>query len=424
MDSVRLYHRFEDLPEHARKFFHELGQDSDFALTPSWYQHLAATTCNPGQELRIYYLERDEVPSLLLPMLGTSRSNWPWRARRLSALANYYSALTGPLQRGDTGGIAATMHAISRETPRWDTIDLHPLAPDSTVFNELEQALRAGSMTVHRYFCFGNWYLDVGGRNYQTYLAGLPSKLRHTLARKSQHLHLTKRLQMDIILDGPQLESGINNYLAVYQASWKKPEPFPDFISGLIRLCAQQGCLRLGIAKIDGIAAAAQIWIVHNGVAAIYKLAYDTRFSSLSVGTILTAHLMQHVIDIDRVWEVDYLMGDDAYKQDWMSHRRERWGLRACNLRTPRGLLEALRQSATDLSGKLRNSIFNTLLKRQKMLKINIRQYTQTIKFSEKIKLNDMITRLSKKHFFVKNTPLMTNGKEQRKTNLLHRWWT
>jgi len=41
------------------------------------------------------------------------------------------------------------------------------------------------------------------------------------------------------------------------------------------------------------------------------------------------------------VHEIDYLTGDDTYKKDWMSHRRERWGIIAFNPRTPRGLLGA-----------------------------------------------------------------------------------
>ena len=48
---------------------------------------------------------------------------------------------------------------------------------------------------------------------------------------------------------------------------------------------------------------------------------------------------MQHVLDVDKVDEVDYLSGDDAYKKDWMSHRRERWGVLAMNPRTIRGAL-------------------------------------------------------------------------------------
>ena len=51
------------------------------------------------------------------------------------------------------------------------------------------------------------------------------------------------------------------------------------------------------------------------------------------------AHMLRHVIDEDRVEVVDFLQGDDPYKQDWMSHRRERWGVLAMNPRRARGLL-------------------------------------------------------------------------------------
>jgi CelD/BcsL family acetyltransferase involved in cellulose biosynthesis len=68
-------------------------------------------------------------------------------------------------------------------------------------------------------------------------------------------------------------------------------------------------------------------------VVSIFKLAYDERFAQLSAGSVLTSQLMRQVIDVDRVAVVDYLTGDDAYKRDWMSHRRERVGVRALQLR-------------------------------------------------------------------------------------------
>jgi len=49
------------------------------------------------------------------------------------------------------------------------------------------------------------------------------------------------------------------------------------------------------------------------------------------------------VIDVDKVVEVDFGSGDDPFKKDWMSNRRERWGLIAFNLRTVRGAKEATR---------------------------------------------------------------------------------
>ena len=71
------------------------------------------------------------------------------------------------------------------------------------------------------------------------------------------------------------------------------------------RRCAESGWLRLAIAYIDDQPAAAQIWIVSNGVANIYKLSYDERFAKFSLGTLLTAHLMEHAIDVDKVHEID-----------------------------------------------------------------------------------------------------------------------
>jgi hypothetical protein len=38
---------------------------------------------------------------------------------------------------------------------------------------------------------------------------------------------------------------------------------------------------------------------------------------------------------------IDYLSGDDAHKQEWMSDRRERWGVIAFNPLTVHGLCAA-----------------------------------------------------------------------------------
>jgi hypothetical protein len=53
---------------------------------------------------------------------------------------------------------------------------------------------------------------------------------------------------------------------------------------------------------------------------------------------------MEQAIDVERVREIDYLIGDDAYKSAWMSQRRERFGLVAYDLGTWRGVLGLARQ--------------------------------------------------------------------------------
>lgn len=348
-NKVTVYSGFESLPASYEALFNKAATESGFFFSLPWFlnlqQHALSEQC-----LRIYAVEANQENDdihLMLPLMHSKSVQGFFSLRSLGACANFYTSLFGPVsgQRDlhfqENLGLLAS--AIAAEVPVWDQIVLQPLAVDEPRFDLVANAFRQAGFAVQPYFCFGNWYLDVKDRSYQEYFVTLPSKMKNTLARKSRHLARSHQWNIKIFSSQDQVPTAIAAFQQVYQSSWKSAEVFPQFISGLISMCAQQGWLRLGVAYIDGQPAAAQIWIVSHRIAAIYKLAYDEKYAAFSIGSILTAHLMQHVMDIDRVSEVDYLTGDDAYKQDWMSHRRERWGVVAFNLRTLRGRMAALR---------------------------------------------------------------------------------
>ena len=205
------------------------------------------------------------------------------------------------------------------------------------------EEFRAAGFVVQTFFSAGNWYEPVRGRSYHEYFEGLRSSVRNIAKSKNKKIERTGRARCEIISGTEGLDAGIVAYKKIYSASWKVPEPYSNFVPGLIKTCALQGTLRLGLVYLDGEPAAAQVWTVHSGVASIYKMAYDPKYRDLSVGTYLTTRLMEHVIDVDRVHEVDYLTGDDGYKKDWMSQRRERWGILALNPRTLRGDMAIVR---------------------------------------------------------------------------------
>jgi hypothetical protein len=344
---VSSYSAFDGLPEPTRQLFQKAGDECFFNGLP-WFRNFVRNGMDPGDQLRIYCVESGAPkcgPKLALPMVRRAADSGFWKLRKLSSLSSYYSSLFGPAWNGElshpvTRELAC---AIASDSPRWDAVELKPLAIDSPAFSDLVEGLKAAGFVVQTYFCFGNWYLEVEGRNFAEYMESLPSTLKNTLSRKKKKLMNSGRAVIEIVTDGPDLEASIEAYNQVYLSSWKQPEPYPFFVPGLIRTCAALGALRLGIVRVGGQPAAAQIWIVRGGSALIYKLAYDERFKELSAGTILTAALMQHVIDIDRVRKVDYLSGDDTYKKDWMSHRRELWGILAMNPLTPRGALAIAR---------------------------------------------------------------------------------
>jgi hypothetical protein len=346
--SIRSYARFEDLPLELTQFF-EQGSGHSFYYGLPWFKNFATHGLDEGDRIRIYVAESGDglrQPLAAIVTRYNARVRGILRPHRLVSLSNFYTARFGPIwsdseRRGQ--GILALARGIVAERPRWDSVDLRPLDKTSPAFLELVDSLKKAGLIVQTYSCFGDWYLPVNGRSYREYFEGLSAPLKNTITRKSKKLRSTGQCRMEIVTGGKGLDEAIAAYEKVYGASWKRPEPYPLFTAGLIRTCAENGWLRLGLLYVGEEPAAAQFWIVQNGVASIYKLAYDEKFAGLSAGTVLAAQMMEHVLDVDHVHEVDYLHGDEPYKKEWMSHRRERWGIVAVNPRTLFGSLALIR---------------------------------------------------------------------------------
>ncbi|MBV5310713.1 GNAT family N-acetyltransferase [Chromatium okenii] len=337
-----------DLSHQAQQLLNDHEKRS-FDLGFDWLKLLVEVALDVDDHIRIYLVnENSDNAQLILPLKHKTRS------QNLFALTTFYTSLYSPavIQINAIQIMVSCFSAIRHEIPAWHSLRLQPLARD-TEYTQIKTALRQAGWLTFEFFCFGNWYLPISTTNYDAIFANFSSRVKSTLKRKHKQFLTHGNGHLTIVTRDKHLEQFIQDYVHVYASSWKKPEPYPEFIPALIRLCARRGWLRLGLAYINGEVAAAQIWIVCYGRAAIYKLAYDARFEHYSVGTLLTDHLMRHVIEVDQVKEIDYLIGDDPYKRDWMTHRRERWGLIAYNPRTISGLFGAMKQFTVDSAKKL-----------------------------------------------------------------------
>jgi hypothetical protein len=315
-----------------------LQSNTLFASLP-WFAHLAATSLIEGA-IPAYLVVDAEGPACM-PVLRRTQAG----VRRLEALSNFYTPEFAPVAAA--AQVPALASALARfaagATPRTDVVDLRPLDSNSGFYRHAQSALRNAGFWVDTYFCFGNWYLELSGQPFAEYFESRPSQLKNTWRRNRKKLE-QRGLAIEIVRENsPALDAAIVAYETIYNSSWKHPEPFPDFIPGLCRMAAAQGWLRLGVLSIDNQAVASQIWFVKDGVASIFKLAYIEEFGKLSVGTVLTHELMRSAIDGDRVRVIDYLSGDDPYKKDWMTLRRERRGIIAFNQRNPKGIIAAAR---------------------------------------------------------------------------------
>lgn len=323
-----------------------LGQEStDYFSTRGWYANFAAHCLNDRDVVSVHALERDGLILGALPLQKRAQARRVRGASEVGSLSNFYSCIYRPLLRrhADTGFAAkAFARSLAAHRTGVDLFDLDSLSHEEVMFQELTEAMREAGFFVQPYFHFGNRYEDVRGLDYEAYLQRRPPALRNTLSRKAKRLVRAADATFSIAAEPADAVAAAIQYEAVYRASWKEAEPAPGFTSGLIAAAAADGALRLGICTVDGEPAAAQLWLVHGGKATIFKLAYDERFRQHSVGSLLTAHMVRAVLEQDAVDEIDFGRGDDPYKGDWLSQRRERWGILAFNARRPLGAAAAL----------------------------------------------------------------------------------
>ncbi len=312
-----------------------LNKQGNFFSSFSWYRLFInkVTAINPMDCFFLDYQDTATLKHIILPV----RYDNTRFCRILTGLTNFYSPIYQIVQSTYPESSTQQLGIFLKALPLpWDILKLQPMRQD--VAEDVVKQLKKTGIPVCSFFCFGNWYLEVNGRSYDDYFVGLSSRVKNTVMRKTKKFMALQNSKVCIVTSQQDLDAAILEYNRIYNASWKSEEASPDFISGLCRLAADEGALRLGLAYIDGVAVAAQLWIVADNTAYIYKLAYDEAYKSYGIGSVLTSKLMQHVIDVDKVSIVDYLTGDDAYKKDWMSHRRERWGVMAFNTSTLPGV--------------------------------------------------------------------------------------
>ena len=314
----------------------QFSSSDNFEKSIDWFELLQKHVFLDDSGTR-YYLasDRTQRPLAFLPLHLTTKG----RTKQIKSLSNFYTSLYSPFLANNEG--SKQLHRLLAESVKdfngADVMRFAPMDVESLEFKSLLEGIHTLGWIPFRYFCFHNWYLNKLD-NWNDYLRGRSRNLRDSIKRRRKQFAVAGGIIEIISGTNDDIDTAVADFHEVYRASWKVPEPYPDFIPALIHRLADIGLLRLGIARLNGKPIAAQLWIVTGKTASIYKVAYHEGFSLYSPGTVLTSYLLEHVIETDHVDDVDFLIGDDDYKRKWMSDRRERWGIVAYNPRSLRGL--------------------------------------------------------------------------------------
>jgi hypothetical protein len=331
--GLRCFGSLENLPPSANALLDGVGSRHLFTSRP-WYESFVAAGLSSDAKPLFFGLvdSADRVSA----MIACQRS--PLADPAVSSLTSFYSCDFRPLISPDCdvptvafdlGGQLAD-HFSGEAAIRIDSLDAS--LPELPSFLA---GLKRPGRALLRYAHFGRWSEDVAVRAFSDYLAARDGALRELIRRKGAKLN---RQGAEFVLigagDPPAVtERGIADYQAVYAASWKEAEPFPDFQPVLMRKLAGAGWLRLAICRIGGRPIAAQLWAVVAGTATVLKLAHDRAFDKDSPGTVLTAFAIRTLMESERIDSIDFGRGDDAYKRAWARNRAAHIGVLSVDIK-------------------------------------------------------------------------------------------
>lgn len=292
-----------------------------------WYASVCAASLPPSAEPLFVTVSAGARPLALFPM----RRN----VTRMSSLTTDHTGVWRPLTA--PGLTAADLHGVARAFGRWcrswAKVRLDALDMQDPAWTVLLAGLRDAGIRPLPFDHFSNG-TAFAGLGWESYLAGRPVKLRETLERESGAL-LAQGAALRVVAASADLASAIEAYQSLRTVNKLTPR-FPAFDATLMRACAAEGWLRLGLLHQSGRTMAAQAWVVQGGGATLLQSACAVPLDA----AIMTGWMIRHLLAIDGVATLDFGRGEEEHR--WASMRRQREGLILANPWRPAGLAAVL----------------------------------------------------------------------------------
>ena len=325
--QVSLFESLADLPIDAQQLAVDYRERNPF-VCDLWLRRFEEYLLQDDDKAVYVVAHRDGATHAVMPLIFTRHHKL--RFKKLHSMANFYTTVFEPLLPVDSDQSAAADVIARCLLGDFGSVPLCEIEPvRESGFLELLAASHARlcGQDVGRYEKHINRYERVADDTFESYLSRRPGQLRSTLKRKRKQLEKSADGRVDIYESREDVARAYPNFRTVYDASWKGEESFPEFIGAVIADLADIGKAKLGILSVDGQPAAAQIWFRLAETWGVFKLAYQPQYQHYSVGTLLTAAMIENFFVSGRVTAIDFFSGDDAYKKDWVSESRQHIGL-------------------------------------------------------------------------------------------------
>ncbi|MBU4009518.1 MAG: GNAT family N-acetyltransferase [Proteobacteria bacterium] len=291
-----------------------------------WLKHFGRMT-----DLYFIIIYEVDMPVLIVPLIRHTVKKNRINIQQLELAGNFFSPfryLITDLRNGDK--ILVLIKKLlkfikTNKIVKWDMLSFYGIPEEQKQAEKLMAVAVANKLYCYDEMAYGDWYEDSIPEKYEDYFKSLPKKLRKDIVYCQRRMEREGQLLFELYDNNDDLDSIMNVYFSLYANSWQEKEKYePDFLRNLTRLAACKNSLRLGFLKFNNKPIACQFWLNVNKTSYIFKIFYDQKYSKYSPGKVLTAKMFKSAIEADHVDLIDFVMGDESYKKDWLPKRRTR----------------------------------------------------------------------------------------------------
>lgn len=223
----------------------------------------------------------------------------------------------GPISRPELRDVVAECAFEAMATiPGWTEADFAGLDADSGWVEALARAAKAAGLEVQEE------PMDVAPRvgllgDFEAYLAGLNSKLRHEIRRKERRLAREHEYAIRLS-DVATLDDDLEAFFRMHRASDGPKGHFmhegaASLFTRIASAFLRHGWLRLAWLESAGVPLAAVFSFSARGTWSVYNSAYDHRHRELAPGMVLMAETMRLAAE-EGCHTFDFLRGSEPYK--------------------------------------------------------------------------------------------------------------
>ncbi len=346
IESEQYRYRELSLSDFINQYQKSIPEAGLFELTLPWLSATSKYMVADNQTVIVHCLYKSEGNDELELIIA-----WPLihdnASKKISSLTSFYSAIAEPIFVNQPShiDIKHLLSCIESNFP-WRSMLLGPF--ESKL---IEQSLN-DYFPFQRVFSETDNVFQADITDYQEYYLQRPSQLRNTVKRRAKKLAKAHTYRTEIITTIEQFSAAFTAYKTIYQQSWKGDEFSYEFIEQVCVAALAENKLRLGLLWVDEEPAAAQLWFLQYSnnddyqptvTASIFKLAYSPKYQQFSVGSLLSLALSEHVISLDKVNNIEFGMGSESYKTDWLVSKRIRKSFQIFNHQTLYGKLAIVR---------------------------------------------------------------------------------